>query len=78
MLETIRVPIARFKYNMRPHIEAAKAGETVIVTLNGIDEFKVVPCHLAKPRPLPKGCVPWCNPDSDEPAFPPLNDESAP
>ncbi len=72
MIEAIRVPIARFKYNMKPHIKAAKAGETVIVTLNGHDEFKVVPCAPVKPSPLPSGGVQWAEDEYDRPAFPPL------
>ncbi len=71
MIETLRVPMSKFKYNMKPFIDSAAKGETVIVTSNGKDKFKIAPCDVKRPRPLPKGCVKWENEDSNEPAFPP-------
>lgn len=76
MIEVKRIPIARFKYNMRPYIDAAKAGEQVIVTLNGHDEFRVIACEVKKPGRMPHGTVLDSKVDLDEPAFPPLSNES--
>ncbi len=64
-----RVPTAKFKYNMRPYIQKAKAGEQVIVTCSGRDEFQIVPVTQATPEPLPEGSVAWHSADADEPAF---------
>jgi len=76
MIETVRVPISRFKYNMKPFIESATKGETIIVTSNGKDRFRVVPCEIKKPFRCPLGSVKWHSADPDEPAFPPLTDEN--
>ena len=48
MKTLVRVPTARFKYNMAPFVEQAKAGAKVIVTNNGTDEFEVVPCETPR------------------------------
>jgi phosphoribosylcarboxyaminoimidazole (NCAIR) mutase len=72
-MQTLRVPLARFKYNMRPFVNQAKAGAEVIVTNAGADEFRVVPCAA---RTSPPGVSVPMNPtayegvDLDAPAFP--------
>jgi hypothetical protein len=71
-MNAIRVPKAKFKYNMRPFIEEAKGGKIVIVTNGGSDEFQIVPCAAwGKPpgvsNPPPAGAFEGIN--LDEPAF---------
>lgn len=71
-MQTLRVPTAKFKYNMAPFIKQAKAGAEVIVTNDGDDEFRVVPCQ---PDFAPKGVSVPMDPKAyagvnlDEPAF---------
>ena len=69
MIENVRVPMSRFKYNMKPYIESAAKGETVIVTSNGKDKFKITPCVVKKPKRMPPGTVPDSTVDLDEPGF---------
>jgi antitoxin (DNA-binding transcriptional repressor) of toxin-antitoxin stability system len=76
MLTIVRVPIAGFKYNMRPFVDKAKAGEEVIVTCDGKDEFRIVPVEVKKPQPLPLGCATH-TPDVDKPAFGPLDENES-
>jgi len=77
MATQIRVSTAKFKYNMRPYVNKAKAGEEVIVTCGGKDDFRILPLNGTKPKPLPVGSS-WHNPDENEPAFESLekNNES--
>lgn len=71
-MQPLRVPIHRFKYNMRPLIEAAKAGQQVIVTCAGTDDFRIVPCALSGPPPVsptPIDPALYKDIDTDAPAF---------
>ena len=52
MSTTLRVPTAVFKSNMRPFVEKAKAGNSVIVTNDGEDDFRVLPIQHAGPPPV--------------------------
>jgi hypothetical protein len=71
-MSAVRVPIAKFKENPRPFVELAKAGETVIVTAHGQDDFQVVPSVPGGAPPVSEEPL---NPDLyrgidvDEPAF---------
>jgi antitoxin (DNA-binding transcriptional repressor) of toxin-antitoxin stability system len=71
-MQTLRVPIARFKYNMRPFVDQAKAGAEVIITTAGADDFRLVPCIS---RQCPTGVSVPMDPKAyeginlDEPAF---------
>jgi antitoxin (DNA-binding transcriptional repressor) of toxin-antitoxin stability system len=71
-MQTIRVPKAKFKYNMAPFIKQAKAGAKVVVTNDGEDEFIILPCQ---PHGAPQGISLPMDPkayegiDLDEPAF---------
>lgn len=67
-MNAIRVPTAVFKSNVRPYVDQAKAGNTVIVTCDGQDDFQVVPLTPGRPTPLPLGC-PKQSGDPDAPAF---------
>jgi len=75
-MNTIRVPTAKFKYNMKPFVQEAKSGKQVIVTNDGTDDFEVVPCA---PEGVPPGLSVPMDPklyegiDLDEPAFEPLS-----
>jgi len=40
-MNAIRVPKAKFKYNMRPFVDEAKGGQVVIVTNDGRMNFKL-------------------------------------
>lgn len=71
-MNAIRVPTAVFEGNPRPYVDQAKAGNTVIVTCDGHDDFQVVPLTSGRPTPLPLGCAQHAV-DPDEPAFAPLN-----
>jgi len=71
-MKEIRVPKARFKYNMNPFVQQARHGKTVIVTNDGRDEFEVVPCvPLGKPPRLSGALdrAAYQGIDLDEPAF---------
>jgi hypothetical protein len=71
-MKEVRVPKARFKYNMNPFVREARAGKTVIVTNDGKDEFKVVPCMPTTAPPVLSGLVnpkDYAKIDLDEPAF---------
>jgi prevent-host-death family protein len=75
MQATVRVPTAVFKSNMRPFVDRARAGETVIVTNDGEDDFKVLPVLHSGPPPVSKTPLPaesYRGVDVDEPAFAPL------
>ena len=72
MSATIRVPTAIFKSNMRPFVERARAGEDVIVTNDGADDFRVLPVLRSGPpsvaeKPIPAASYNGIN--VDEPAF---------
>lgn len=77
-MNTIRVPTAKFKYNMSPFVQQAKQGKQVIVTNDGRDEFEVVPCA---PEGVPPTCPGLIDPkayegiDMNEPAFEPMGSE---
>jgi len=76
-MKEIRVPKARFKYNMNPFVQKAKHGATVIVTNGGKDEFEVVPCvSHGMPPGLSKAVDPklYKGVDMNEPAFPSWED----
>ena len=71
-MKEIRVPKARFKYNMNPFVQQARHGKTVIVTNDGRDEFAVVPCFpVGRPPRLRNALDPkaYKGIDLDEPAF---------
>lgn len=46
-MQALRVPKAKFKYNMNPYVKEAKSGKLVIVTNDGADEFRIIPCEAA-------------------------------
>jgi len=74
-MQTIRVPTAKFKYNMAPFINAARTGQQVIVTNDGEDDFFVVPCEPAGAPPgisIPMNPKAYAGINLDEPAFAPL------
>ncbi len=81
-MSVVRVPTAKFKYNMRPYVKRAKAGQKIIVTRSGKDDFQVVPCEPAGAPPVsltPLDPKLFAGIDLDEPAFESWeNDESAP
>ena len=67
-----RVPTAKFKYNMCPFVDLAKAGKLVIVTCDGTDDFVVTPCSPKGPPPDLSGLIDpkdYEGVDLDEPAF---------
>ena len=71
-MKAVRVSTARFKYNMRPFVDLAKAGKRVIVTRDGTDDFVVTPCRPKGPPPDLSGLVDaqdHAGVDLDEPAF---------
>jgi antitoxin (DNA-binding transcriptional repressor) of toxin-antitoxin stability system len=71
-MNTIRVPTAKFKYNMSPFVQEAKQGKQVIVTNYGRDEFEVVPCAPIGTPPTCPGLVSakdYEGVDMNEPAF---------
>ena len=71
-MNAIRVPKAKFKYNMRPFVDEAKGGKIVIVTNDGADEFQIVPCVPAGRPPgitNPPPASAYVGIDLDEPAF---------
>ncbi|HZF01575.1 MAG TPA: hypothetical protein VE344_06720 [Methylomirabilota bacterium] len=76
-MKEIRVPKAKFKYNMNPFVQEARHGKTVIVTNGGKDEFEIVPCtHFGPPPTLPGAVDPkdYMGVDMNEPAFPSWED----
>src|SRR3989454_11519832 len=75
MATSVRVSTARFKYNMRPYVNKAKAGEEVIVTCNGRDDFRILPAAPSRTQPLPVGSE-WHNPDENERIFRSLKDHN--
>ncbi len=75
MTGTIRVPTAVFKSNMRPFVDEARAGKSVIVTNDGVDDFKVLPVIHNGPPPVSANPIPaeiYQRINVDEPAFSPL------
>jgi len=82
MQAVLRVPTARFKYNMRPLVDQAKAGAVVIVTKAGEDDFQIVPCRPSGPPPVsptPIDPALYVGIDMNEPAFTSWeDDETAP
>jgi hypothetical protein len=75
-MNTIRVPTAKFKYNMKPFVQEAKSGKQVIVTNDGADDFEVVPCAPEGPPPTCPGLIDpkvYEGIDMNEPAFEPLS-----
>jgi antitoxin (DNA-binding transcriptional repressor) of toxin-antitoxin stability system len=71
-MQEIRVSKAKFKYNMNPFVQQARAGKTVIVTNDGTDEFAVVPCAPTGAPPTLPGLVSakdYAAIDMNEPAF---------
>jgi prevent-host-death family protein len=75
-MQTIRVPTAKFKYNMAPFIHAARSGQRVIVTNSGTDDFVVVPCAPVGQPPgisIPMDPKAYAGINLDEPAFAPLS-----
>lgn len=75
-MQTLRVPTAKFKYNMAPFVNAARTGQQVIVTNDGEDDFVVKPCApLGKPPgiSIPMDPKAYVGIDLDAPAFAPLN-----
>lgn len=72
MSATLRVPTSVFKSNMRPFVDQAKAGKTVIVTNEGKDEFRVFPVEYSGRPPVSEKPIPaksYKGIDVDEPAF---------
>ena len=72
MTSTLRVPTAVFKSNMRPFVEEAKAGKTVIVTNDGEDDFRVLPLQHSGPPPISEQPIPaesYRGVNVNEPAF---------
>ncbi len=64
--------MARFKYNMRPFVNKAKSGETVVVTCGGKDEFQLLPLSGTAAPPVFPGLIDakaYKGIDLDEPAF---------
>lgn len=64
--------MAQFKYNMRPFVDKAKSGETVVVTCDGKDEFQVLPLSAVSAPPVFPGLIDpkaFEGIDLDEPAF---------
>ena len=75
-MQTLRVPTAKFKYNMAPFVNAARTGQRVIVTNDGADDFIVVPCEPTSAPPgisIPMDPKAFAGIDLDEPAFAPLD-----
>ena len=71
-MHTLRVPKAKFKYNMAPFINEAKTGRQVIVTNDGADEFLIVPCAPVGVPPglsTPLEAKAYRGVNLDEPAF---------
>ena len=71
-MNAIRVPKAKFKYNMRPFVDEAKGGKVVIVTNDGADEFQIVPCIPSGKPPgmsIPLNAKAYRGINLDEPAF---------
>ncbi len=72
MSAAIRIPTAVFKNNPRPFVQQAKAGVDVIVTNEGVDDFRVVPVNYSGPPPIsekPLDPKLFQGIDPDEPAF---------
>ena len=72
MSATLRVPTALFKSNMRPFINEARAGKNVIVTNEGRDDFRVLPCEHTGPPPVsetPIAAESYKGINVDEPGF---------
>ena len=75
-MQTLRVPTAKFKYNMAPFVNAARTGQQVIVTNDGADDFVVVPCEPTGRPPgisIPMDAKAYAGINLNEPAFAPLN-----
>jgi hypothetical protein len=68
-MNAIRVPKAKFKYNMRPFVDEAKGGKIVIVTNDGEDEFQVVPSGRPPGMSVPLDAKAYHGVNLDEPAF---------
>ncbi len=71
-MQTIRVPKAKFKYNMNPFVQEARAGKNVIVTNDGEDEFVLTPCFPEGKPPgltIPLDAAAYAGVNLDEPAF---------
>jgi antitoxin (DNA-binding transcriptional repressor) of toxin-antitoxin stability system len=80
MSTVLRVPTARFKYNMRPLVDQARAGAVVIVTKDGKDDFQVLPCQPSGPPPVsdtPLDPAAYRGVDVDVPGFQSWEDDES-
>ena len=69
------MPTAVFKSNMRPYVEEARTGKSVIVTNSGVDDFEVLPVTHSGPPPVSATPIPaetYKGINVDEPVFAPL------